>query len=332
MCPILADFLHQLQPGDVLLHKSNSLISRAIRKFDGTEVSHAALYLGQETVAEALGDEGLTRRSVEESIKGCEWVEVRRHRCDLATIQPVLEKAQHYLNQGSRYAYEQILLLAFICLTRKLNRSSSICLKLLKAVFDQANWVVRNLRDKQKEPMTCSEFVFRCYDEADPREDDLYSLEISSQALGDPRRGFSSFRRKAGLSFSDLQTLSPNIHPDSIMGQILKQESLSHSSSQTADTLPEAARITTDQLEQLIEEYLAEGAISSTEKLSIAVANAERENLISALFDSARQLMTQLENISRKAIRDINADWVTPGDLYRSPSLKRVTTFPPKNS
>src|SRR6266478_220551 len=55
-----------LRPGDVLLYYRHSLVGRLIRLFDSADVSHAALYTGQE-VAESVG-EGLLRRSLEESL------------------------------------------------------------------------------------------------------------------------------------------------------------------------------------------------------------------------------------------------------------------------
>lgn len=128
----------ELLPGDVLLYHGPSWVSEAIRFFDGTNVNHSAIYLGD-------------------------------------------GRARLYINNGDRYAYEQILLLALLCVTRKVE-PSAIFSRLVRAVLDKAASYFSNIAAgiTGGEPMICSEFVFRCYDEADPRPEDPYSLQIAA--------------------------------------------------------------------------------------------------------------------------------------------------------
>jgi len=42
-----------LRLGDVLLYRAESMVSRAIRAFDNSEVSHAAIYMGNDRIAKA---------------------------------------------------------------------------------------------------------------------------------------------------------------------------------------------------------------------------------------------------------------------------------------
>lgn len=53
--------LQDVAESDVLLFHGKSTLSKLIRLFDGSDVSHAGLYRGDQTVAEAFGN-GLERR------------------------------------------------------------------------------------------------------------------------------------------------------------------------------------------------------------------------------------------------------------------------------
>ena len=214
-----------LSAGDILLYRTNSLFGRAILRLDETEVSHAALFLGDE-VAEALTREGLVQRSIQKSIEGCPWVAVMRVQPQPGSMTPVWDVAQKYLDQGNRYGYEQILLLAVICLTRRHDLGNPLLRRMAIAAMGKAVDLIDYLFAEGKEPMICSEFVFRTYDEARPEPDDPYSLEIISQATGEPRRWFSRPRR---LLCGETPPKVPSIHPDSLLAQL-----------QAADETPEA--------------------------------------------------------------------------------------------
>ncbi len=56
-----------LQPADIIVSAGTGTVSAVIRAGTGSEVSHAALYVGGETVVEAVG-EGVVRRSLGASL------------------------------------------------------------------------------------------------------------------------------------------------------------------------------------------------------------------------------------------------------------------------
>jgi hypothetical protein len=75
----------KLAPGDILLYRAadgiKNLHSALIRKLDGTEVSHAGLFIGDGCVAEALAvgeHAGLNTQKIGTSVAGSKWVAVRR--------------------------------------------------------------------------------------------------------------------------------------------------------------------------------------------------------------------------------------------------------------
>ena len=140
------------------------------------EVSHASLFLGRygeqgRTVGEAIR-EGVIRRELPKSIEHAEWVESRRLKEAPSSIDPVLERAAYYLKSGDRYAFEQILLLAFLCIARNL-AGSSVLGRLIRETLDAAAAFLLHLFNTGREPMICSEFVVRCYREALPGSVDL---------------------------------------------------------------------------------------------------------------------------------------------------------------
>lgn len=335
-----------LAAGDILLYRTTSLMGRAIRLLDGTEVSHAALFLGEQ-VAEALFRPGLVQRPIEESIdkKDTNWVAVMRMRPVPGPMTPVLQVARNYLDQGNRYGYEQILLLTGICLTRKLDLGNPLLRRMALAAMGKAADLINDLTAKGKEPMICSEFVFRTYDEAQPEPDDPYSLEVLSQA-GTPRRFFSRFRQRRDRCGVAAKPERPLIHPESLIGRLEKAgetvESLSATGARKSAMSP-----ADEDLEALIEQYVtqAEGGMAA-KSLSTAAADVSIDELLDTAKLFARELAASaarkddIEKTlygapptaaepAKMAFSDIFADFVTPGDLLKSPSLERVDTIEP---
>lgn len=337
--------IEDLTPGDILLYRAEdgakNWISAMIRKLDGTEVSHAALYMGDGTVAEALAmgaHRGLDTQPVAASIDGCRWVAVRRMLPPPGPMAPVIEVAEEYLADDNRYAYEQIFLLAGICLTRKLDTANPFLLRIVRGVFDLSTAALNRLRSEDKEPMICSEFVFRTYDEVFPVDDDPYTLEILSQTA-EPARRFSLFHRRMDATAPQ----PPTVHPESLLASLpLQFEPLPDSG------VSGSAPLTETELDTLVEEYLAEDErkaapracsaadlpdVSSSDLLGSAqafattLAHSAVEKTEAA---TARHGLVESRGDARaRTLTEIIADFVTPGDLFQSPSLKEVGKLRP---
>jgi len=165
---------NSLQPGDVLLYHGVGLVSDLIRLFDGGPYSHAAVYDGA-NVLEAVA-EGTVVDPVAQSVARARFVDVYRFIASDGTpfgqagcaAQPVLDRIQYYEQNHQRYGYEQILLLALLCATRHPQQGtlSSLEALILRKFLDQAAEVIARLIHAGKEPMICSELVYRCYTEA----------------------------------------------------------------------------------------------------------------------------------------------------------------------
>ena len=81
--------------------------------------------MGDGLVGEAIAS-GLERQTIRNSVAGAVWVQAYRLKDQPADMSPVLDKANEYLDQGPRYGYEQLLLLAFLGMTRKLKITPSL--------------------------------------------------------------------------------------------------------------------------------------------------------------------------------------------------------------
>jgi hypothetical protein len=260
-------------------------------------------------------------------------------------MDPVLGVAEKYVDQGNRYGYGQILLVAAVCLTRKLNWDSWLLRRIARGVFHASAALLDAFRQEGKEPMICSEFVFRAYDEALPEKDDPYSLAIESQADGRLKRGFSLLKRRR----REPERSVPTVHPESLIGTMMAKGETPETLIAAAAKMSSPVSAPDHDLDRFIQAYVEEpvDAMSPSLPTSTAVADVSQDELL----DSARSLIARLsEAAERKAalsqrllgipraevdaapqtLADVAADFVTPGDLWKSSSLKTVGMIHPR--
>ena len=165
-----------LKPGDVLLMQGTSIVSELIRMFDHGNYSHAAIYDGS-NVVEML-TQGTTVNALATSVQGTRFVDVYRFIGNDGTplgspgldATPVSARIQFFEQNRERYGYEQIVLLALLCATRpeiQANLSPMLAM-ILRRILDSAAEVIAGMIHGGKEPMICSELVYRCFTEAGP--------------------------------------------------------------------------------------------------------------------------------------------------------------------
>lgn len=162
----------ELRMGDVFLYNNISFVSRMIASIDGNQYSHASIYCHEGNVLEAIAD-GVVKRSIKESIKDANYVNVFRFISSDGDgfigdsehpVQPLIDSIRHYERDGARYAYEQIFLLTFLAATRRLQ--IPIVSWMLRNILDNAASILNQIADAGKEPMICSELVYRCFADA----------------------------------------------------------------------------------------------------------------------------------------------------------------------
>ena len=213
---------NQLQPGDVLLYHGTGFISDMIRLFDGSDYSHAALFNGQ-NVVEAIAS-GITARSLTESVAEAKYVDVYRfisgdgqHKLGEAgyPAQPILDTAAQFVAKADRYAYEQIVLLAALAGTRRIPVVSDIPFLrwILRNILDNAADVINKIIAAGKEPMICSELVYRCYTESGPQYDLIIrgADTLAMRARSIPPLGGSAAAAAAGGQSHDAAAIQAEL-------------------------------------------------------------------------------------------------------------------------
>ena len=167
----------EIQAGDVLLFQGHSFVSWAIRWFDGAEVDHAAIALGPESMGEAVAS-GLREDPIAPAIKGNDRTYLRR----LPTtpdMAPVVGKARGFLSNGVPYAYQELVLLGELSLSRRLPMNDHVLRAITRTTLDGAADLLGSLVDRGHHLVIGSEYVYRCYDEAG---DPAYHLAIGTTA------------------------------------------------------------------------------------------------------------------------------------------------------
>jgi hypothetical protein len=227
--------------------------------------------------------------------------------------------------------------LAVILLTRKINLDSPVLRRIAVGVFERANEFVNYMHDRGREPMICSEFVFRAYDEALPADIDPYSLEIVSQGEQIPRKRFSPFRLRERIFGAAPENNLPTVHPQSLLATTDIDNRRFAAGAYEVDLISDA------ELDFLMREYLEEPPLLGvTEPF---VRGAARETSEDEVRDAAARLAASLSGaysmndstgmpvfgagnyaaarVSEK-LKAVAADFVTPGDLLKSPSLVTI--------
>lgn len=199
-----------LQPGDVLLCQSDSIIGRLTRLFDGSTYSHAALYVGDGKLGEATGH-GVETLDLAEKAKIYTKVDASRLIDSPGDMTPVIKAAEVYLDKGERYGYEQIVMLAFLSLTRKVKINATLRM-IVRRVLDGAASLLLKFTHQKREPMICSELVYRAYEEAVPGPDNPFSLIIAPLVPAPPRALSASSAAPA-----EPPKLGQGVHPHSLL-------------------------------------------------------------------------------------------------------------------
>ncbi|MEL7640958.1 MAG: hypothetical protein AAGU21_15075 [Solidesulfovibrio sp.] len=308
-----------LKAGDVLLFRGDSLLGRLIRFFDGKPVNHAGLYLGNGQVGEALG-QGVVKTDLAESIKG-DHVFAYRLKATPPGMEPVLAVADTVLAEGHRYAYEGILLLALLATTRKITLTPVLSV-LLRGILDKAASFLANLTAQGQQPMICSEFVFRSYDEALPAPVDAYTLEILGRAYPGGMTGLGlaapGAARPAGPPPSRRAMFAAATPGRSRLTAL-----------DVAAGAPAPEPVSREELDGLINAFLVETQAGATEA---AVSTEEVQALGRSLAGFGAAATKALATggavgalgLGAPPILGVCADFVTPGDLMTSPSLWEV--------
>ncbi len=151
----------QLQPGDILLSSATGVTSLGIRLFSLTGVSHASVYLGKGEVAEAIGS-GVQIISLEEALTHSNsMVSLRNQK--LTDLQAEKLRIFSQNNQGKKYNYKGIVIIAPYTLTRRVCDLPLFFGKGRNTCFDTLATVQIGDTPAPQETFFCSQFVIEAF-------------------------------------------------------------------------------------------------------------------------------------------------------------------------
>ena len=174
--------MSEVKAGDVLLSYGDGLISDLIRLVDGGLYSHVAFFNGKSIVEAGL--RGVVSTLLENEVNAQRYVDVYRFKSDNGMdfssrdwpVEPVAQRANYYLDKGTKYANNQLYLVGVLIIIRKLphDRVEKAALRfIISMVFKLFK---RILEGKEVKSVICSELVYRSFYEAIPEK--KYGLSI----------------------------------------------------------------------------------------------------------------------------------------------------------
>ncbi|MBE98538.1 hypothetical protein [Flavobacterium coralii] len=310
---------NNLKDADILLYHGTSFLSRAIRFFDGSNYNHASLYVGDREVVEAIAT-GVKRRNVDVSIANYSPVSVFRLVNRPNDVSPVLNVVPNY--EGDRYAYEQLLLLVFICTFRRV-RANNFFMRFLKRLLEKAAGILLQYTNGDKNALICSEFVYRCYNEAVAGMNP-YAIELSDDYISslknigsvDENSVFAALYLKSNNLFGRAIVESPVLE----MNNIKRFEGLAD-----VNNFKDGVLVTDDLeslFEEVVESYQREDYL--LDRFEVASVKERMDMFVAANLNMKSDLYRKESANGVLDFLKANANFVTPGDLFRAKNLIRL--------
>jgi hypothetical protein len=162
----------QFEQGDIILFRADfskpkeDWISIAIALLTKSDVSHSALYMGNEIISDEASN-GLGKRIISD-VNGILPIYIKRllNPTDKA---PVLNVANTFLSDDEPYDYPALVLLGLLLVYEDVSTSQipeKLLLPILKYASSALDKWLQNKRNPGKAAMVCSQYVYECYKEA----------------------------------------------------------------------------------------------------------------------------------------------------------------------
>jgi hypothetical protein len=156
--------MHELIMGDFILYHGHKMNNKAIQSCTLSEYNHIAIYFGYGLVGHAILDGVKEQFLMDTWEKSDKFLHVYRYHAWTgipltdADRKKIVKHARTYI--GKRYATETLIMLGL--LTQLRGKSTFIGRKLADESFDALN----NAFADGKEPLICSEYGYRSFDES----------------------------------------------------------------------------------------------------------------------------------------------------------------------
>ncbi|MFN3729188.1 MAG: hypothetical protein ACK4XJ_05695 [Fimbriimonadaceae bacterium] len=312
------------KPADVAFYQGTGTIPRLIMFADRSDVHHVAIANTRTTVVEAVHS-GIATNPLASTLIGSRQVWLGTHAAGLDP-QPIVDRANFYVSQGHRYAYEQIVLLAFLTATRRLPCTPTFQ-RFLRATLDRAAKLLAGLVPRNRKAMICSELVYRCFLDCVPTHPG-YAIRPIPGA-------------------QPVIAAVPQISPVSLA--MTRVDAFDQALSAGIESMPFAEEVEPE-FETLAERYLAELEEEVTERMPLDEVVFQPDTALSlatyaslmvsfwsgpfppdapnvtaeALLEPSRQRSASVSKFAASVV----PKFVTPGDLRRSTSFRSVQVHP----
>lgn len=325
--------LDQIRPGDVIAVADDTAIALLIRLFSGGPASHVAIAVDDASMAEALM-RGLQYNPLTDLAARTD-VWIRRLPGEPA-MDPVVARARYYTDQNLPYATHQLILLAAIAVGRNVIQGNRLVRTAANVALLQAARLVDSLVALGRDPMICSEFAHRCYNEASPDSDDEYTIRIDAVGLKQALAGSALLSPDNSMA-SRLMDASPPVRMTTVMGIAADDGAVSPEDPETIlreaeeELAPLAHALAGDRADADVVSALPAGletAATDAELMGnaadyIAALGGSR---VTGLIDDVSVAGIGPRDVWRQVV-DKAAGFVTPNDLLYTDSLETVATF-----
>ena len=269
-------------------------------------------------MGEAVGS-GLREDPIDPAVKGNDRTYVRRL-SPAPDLAPVVGKAREFLSNGVPYAYQELVLLAVLSLTRRLPTTNVVLRAVIRKTLDEAAELVNSLVDRGRDLMICSEYVYRCYDEAG---DPAFHLAIGATAA-------AAAPAEGGTLLAWMRTL-PDPAPSPAIAAGMTRDPSDVAAEAGAELEPMIAELAGEQSPHEAEALAPFPAWSAAPAARTIVSDDELHEAAVRFRDAFNAVRVGSIAAALSAVPAWNlfqtvADFVTPGDLLRCPSLVTAST------
>ncbi|AKJ42405.1 YaeF family permuted papain-like enzyme [Pragia fontium] len=154
-----------MQAGDILLSSPIGPTSMGIRLFSGSSVSHAAIYLGNEQVVEAVGGSGVQIISLDKMVDHNSKIIVLRVP-QLSEQQALSIRNFSESKVGIKYNYNGVALLAPFMLTRQLCSLNPFSSTFRNSCMNTLAQIQLGSDEDANGKFFCSQFIIEAYNQA----------------------------------------------------------------------------------------------------------------------------------------------------------------------
>jgi len=337
-------FLSQLRPGDVLLFDSVHMLSELIKFAENRPVNHCTVYLGNGELAQVRGhtpglnvrDRPLVPAARKENLRDRlaaspaydRTISALRHVATpsgSAGAEAVVKRAREYVEpEDTTYSYLSLIALMVPSLFRTYEnyfqdpgaarRVGNLLRLVSQSLLDALDTDV-STPSKNKKTLTCSEFVYRCYDEAQPRmpirvHNPLGHWDVSTKSLRDVLRRARSDPSAGPQMRGPGGVAEPELAPNTVVngeGLIAFNPSL--------------------RTDLAVAEELSTPTRGMTTGIKKDLAVLAGETFLEILKHNIRLKKYESERSTNGAKGEVVPDLVTPRDLWSSESLEAVAVL-----